>query len=97
EMKDVLPVLNLFVFNGLLLIAALFAGRKIREAGNAFVAWSVAAIGFAMLNIESLRATDYWLSHVALQIAGSSDPWIIKNVVISVLWGVVALAAIIVG
>jgi uncharacterized membrane protein len=93
----VLPILNLFVLSGLLLIAALFASRTLRAAGNDFVAWSVAAIGFAMLNVESLRATDYWLSHAALQLAGASDPWIIKNVVISVLWGIVALAAIGVG
>jgi uncharacterized membrane protein len=97
DLKDVLPVLNLFVLNALLLVAALFASRKIRTAGNASLAWYIAAIGFTLLNIESLRATDYWLTHAALQVAGTSDPWIIKNVVISVLWGLVALAAIGVG
>jgi uncharacterized membrane protein len=93
----VLPFINLFTLNAILIIAAVLTVRILKSAGHHVVAWTVTLITFLWLNVEVLRATDAWLHPLLAKSGAAPDPWILKNVVISILWGLIGLIAIQVG
>jgi uncharacterized membrane protein len=86
----IVPVLNLFVLNGVLVALAILWSRIIKRAGRTTQIWWIVALAFVALNIEVLRSADYWLSRVP-------EVWLMKNVIISVLWGLIGLSGILLG
>ncbi len=91
------PLFNLFVLNGLLLMAAVLLNRTIRQTERGAVAgWWIGILVFTAINIETLRSVDYWMAGTA-SLAGIGNAWIIKNVALSVLWGSIGFASVIVG
>lgn len=93
EWEAMLPVVNLSVLDAALVICAL-ALLPLREEFRPIRRWAVAVILFAAANFEAVRTVDYV---VAGMDAATVDPWILKNVVLSVLWSVVGFACVGVG
>jgi uncharacterized membrane protein len=88
---DVAPVANSVALAGAILIAlAVGLGRRLRGEAREVGPVAVAVLCFAWLNFEALRAVDFMTAQVA-------DLATAKQVALSVLWGAVGLAGVVVG
>ncbi|MCL2647103.1 MAG: DUF2339 domain-containing protein [Phycisphaerales bacterium] len=98
------PFVNLFVLSGILLMAGIYFSQLLRkrlESGPylseqlnnqhlVLRAWWITLLAFVALNVEAIRCVDYWPPP-------GVDLLILKNVIVSVLWGVLGLLGILVG
>jgi len=98
------PFVNLFVLSGIVLMAGVYLSQLLRkrlETGPylseqlngqhlALRGWWIAILAFAALNVEAIRCVDYWPPQ-GVQL------WILKNVIVSVLWGVLGLLGVLIG
>ena len=84
------PFANLFVLSGIVLAAGIYLSQVLRKQHPALQGWWITIMAFVALNVEAIRCVDYWPPK-------GVELWILKNAIISVLWGVLGLAGILVG
>jgi len=91
------PFFNLFFLTAILLAGAIMVSRSAREVGRAFAGWWITAVGFIALNVETLRAVDCFVGMGGAGPVYGVDPWIVKCVALSIVWGMVGLVLVLVG
>jgi uncharacterized membrane protein len=89
--SSMLPLFNSVTLSGaVLIVLMIWLSKALSQQAKSIVPAGVAVIGFAIANFETLRAVDYFASHLV-------DFATVKLVALSVLWAVIGLVAVVAG